>query len=105
MTRTLRTLTAPSAHLRGARGAPFGSPYGGEPRGCATHRAPMQGSGFARSEWQPISHNPRTIIVTCSECQVGTVNETNAMHRAGWQESSVGRHRRYLCADCAEVTA
>jgi hypothetical protein len=55
--------------------------------------------------WQPITHNPRTLIVTCSECRVGMVNETNLMRRHGWRESSVGRHRRYLCGDCAAVTA
>jgi hypothetical protein len=60
-----------------------------------------RGVSVSVEQWGPISHNPRTLIVTCSECQAGTVNETNAMRRHGWRESSVGRHRRYLCGRCA----
>ena len=51
--------------------------------------------------WQAITHNPRTLIVTCVRCHVGTVNEGNGMRRAGWQETSVGRHRQYRCGACA----
>jgi hypothetical protein len=54
----------------------------------------------SRSQWQPITHNRRTLIVNCSKCQVSEVNETNRLRRGGWRESAVGRHRRYLCGAC-----
>lgn len=57
------------------------------------------------ASWQPITHNPRTLIVTCSGCHRGIVNETNAMRRQGWRERSVGRHRAYLCGECAAEVA
>lgn len=55
--------------------------------------------------WELIHHNPRTLIVVCSECDRSIVNETNAMRRAHWQELSVGRHRIFRCGHHAEVPA
>jgi hypothetical protein len=52
--------------------------------------------------WELIHHNPRTLIVTCSDCQRGVVNETNQMRRAKWEELQLGRHRLYRCGRCSE---
>ena len=58
--------------------------------------APPQG-------WEPIHHNPRTLIVLCYQCQRGVVNETNQMRRSGWQELSVGSRRVYRCGRCSGI--
>jgi hypothetical protein len=55
--------------------------------------------------WQPIHHNPRTLIVECAECNRSVVNETNQMRRAHWEELTVGRHRIFRCGHCSEVAA
>lgn len=56
-----------------------------------------------RTGWQPVTHGARTLIVTCVVCRRGIVNETNGMHRAGWQETRYGRGRIFRCGECASA--
>ena len=72
------------------------SPTGREAPGVATI-APIRSA----TGWEPIHHNPRTLIVVCFECQRGVVNETNQMRGVGWQESRFGSRRIYRCGPCS----
>lgn len=56
---------------------------------------------LAGVRWQPATHPARTLIVTCIVCRASIVNESNRMHRAGWQET-VNTPRRYRCPECAD---
>jgi hypothetical protein len=39
-------------------------------------------------------------MVTCVGCGRAAVNESNGMHRSGWQET-LNTPRAYRCGDCA----
>lgn len=79
-------------------------------KGTGTHR-PFRGVSrpvlsqtlagrWAGASWQAIAHMPRTIRVVCVSCGEGALNESNGLHRAGWQETRTAP-RAFRCGDCA----
>jgi hypothetical protein len=56
-------------------------------------------AGIRPANWRPVQAGGRTLIVSCVGCRRGAVNETNALRRAGWREST-DRRRLLICLDC-----
>jgi hypothetical protein len=52
--------------------------------------------------WQPVTHGARTPIVVCWRCKARELNETNRLHRQGWEEVKWGREFVYRCGECAK---
>jgi hypothetical protein len=51
--------------------------------------------------WRPVVTGGRTPFVVCLECRARELNDTNRLHRGGWQETT-GRLRVFRCGVCAE---
>lgn len=51
--------------------------------------------------WQPTAGGRRPML-TCSECGASVPNESNRLHRDGWQETAE-RPAKYRCGACAET--
>lgn len=54
-----------------------------------------------RLGWQPVTHGGRTPLVTCETCRARIVNESNAMHRAKWEQARTSRGLIFRCGQCA----
>ena len=51
--------------------------------------------------WRPVQTGGRQPFVVCHRCRVQELNETNRLHRAGWQETT-GGPRNLMCGACAQ---
>jgi hypothetical protein len=52
--------------------------------------------------WQAVVHAGPKPLVVCWRCHARIVNETNAMHRAGWEQVRWGRGYVFRCGECAK---
>jgi hypothetical protein len=47
-----------------------------------------------------VTHGGRTPIITCWRCNARELNETNRLHRQGWEQVRWGRGWVFRCGDC-----
>ncbi len=51
--------------------------------------------------WRPVQTGGRVPFVVCQVCRARELNETNRLHRNGWQETT-GGPRVFRCGACSE---